>query len=368
MYSELGKFFAMNNDYCVIMGGGIGSRFWPFSRQSKPKQFLDLLGVGKSLLQMTYDRFRKVIPKENIFIATNKLYVDEILKQLPELSKSQILIEPTRRNTAPCIAYSTYRINAINPGANIIVAPSDHIILQEDVFLANIRTALDFVRDHEALATLGIKPIRPDTGYGYIQSDVQEIDGFKKVKTFTEKPDIELAKVFFAAEEFYWNSGIFVWNVKTIMKAFHEFMPEVSARFDAGVELFNTPEENEFITKIFPYCPNVSIDYGIMEKADNVYMFPAQFGWSDLGTWGSLYELAEKDEKQNTTLKCNALYYESEGNIVALPEGKLCVIHGLKDYIVAESGNALLICRKADEQSIKQFVLDASLNFGEEFN
>lgn len=358
----------MSNNYCVIMGGGIGSRFWPFSRQSKPKQFLDLLGVGKSLLQMTYDRFRKIIPRENIFIATNQLYIEEILKQLPELSESQILVEPTRRNTAPCVAYSTYRIHTIDPEANIVVAPSDHIILQEDIFLENIHAALNFVRENEALATLGIKPSRPETGYGYIQSDVEEIGNFKKVKTFTEKPDLELAKVFFAADEFYWNSGIFIWNVRTIMKAFHEHMPEVSARFDTGIELFNTPQESEFIASIFPYCPNISIDYGIMEKADNVYMLPAQFGWSDLGTWGALHELAEKDENNNTTLKKNALYYESEGNIVAVPEGKLCVIQGLKDYIVAESGNALLICRRSDEQSIKQFVMDANLNFGEEFN
>ncbi|MDD6209398.1 MAG: mannose-1-phosphate guanylyltransferase [Bacteroidales bacterium] len=358
----------MSNNYCVIMGGGIGSRFWPFSRQSKPKQFLDLLGVGKSLLQMTYDRFRKIIPKENIFIATNQLYIEEILKQLPELSESQILVEPTRRNTAPCVAYSTYRIHTIDPEANIVVAPSDHIILQEDIFLENIHAALNFVRENEALATLGIKPTRPETGYGYIQSDVEEIGNFKKVKTFTEKPDLELAKVFFAADEFYWNSGIFIWNVRTIMKAFHEHMPEVSARFDTGIELFNTPQESEFIASIFPYCPNISIDYGIMEKADNVYMLPAQFGWSDLGTWGALHELAVKDDNNNTTLKKNALYYESEGNIVAVPEGKLCVIQGLKDYIVAESGNALLICRRSDEQSIKQFVMDANLNFGEEFN
>ena len=356
------------NNYCVIMSGGIGSRFWPFSRQSKPKQFLDLLGVGKSLLQMTYDRFSRIIPKENIFIATNRLYMEETLRQLPELSEKQILVEPTRRNTAPCVAYSTYRIHAIDPDANIVVAPSDHVILQEDIFLGNMRTALDFVAQHDALATLGIKPTRPETGYGYIQADEEEIGAFKKVKTFTEKPDAELAKVFFSDDEFYWNSGIFIWNVKTIMKAFQKFLPEVSAHFESGNDFYNTPAEREFIERIFPYCPNLSIDYGIMEKADNVYMLPARFGWSDLGTWGALYELAAEDNHRNTTLKCNALYYESAGNIVALPEGKLCIVQGLNDYIIAESDNALLICRKSDEQNIKQFVIDANLHFGDKYS
>ena len=356
------------DNYCVIMGGGIGSRFWPFSRQSKPKQFLDLLGIGKTLLQMTYDRFSQIIPKENIFIATNKLYIDEILKQLPDMSEEQILVEPTRRNTAPCIAYSTYRIHSINPNANIVVAPSDHVILQEDIFLKNIDAALDFAAENEALATLGIKPTRPETGYGYIQSDEVEIGDFKKVKTFTEKPDLELAKVFFADDEFFWNSGIFIWNVKSIMKAFRTLLPEVSDRFEAGGDVYNTPMERAFIEGIFPYCPNLSIDYGIMEKANNVYMLPAQFGWSDLGTWSALYDLADKDQSNNTTMKCNALYYESEGNIVALPEGKLCIVQGLKDYIIAESDNALLICRREDEQSIKQFVIDANLRFGDKFS
>jgi len=357
-----------NDNFCVIMGGGIGSRFWPFSRQSKPKQFLDLLGIGKTLLQMTYDRFSRIIPKENIFIATNKLYIDEILQQLPDLSESRILVEPTRRNTAPCIAYSAYRIHSINPNANIVVAPSDHVILQEDIFLKNVNDALDFAAGHEALATLGIKTTRPDTGYGYIQAAEGSLGDFKKVKTFTEKPNIELAKVFHDDEEFFWNSGIFIWNVKSILKAFRTFLPEVSDRFDSGGNVYNTPMERAFIESIFPYCPNLSIDYGIMEKANNVYMFPAEFGWSDLGTWSSLYELADKNESGNSTLKCNALYYDSERNIVALPEGKLCIVQGLSDYIIAESDNALLICRREDEQSIKQFVTDANLNFGDTFS
>ena len=357
-----------NDNFCVIMGGGIGSRFWPFSRQSKPKQFLDLLGIGKTLLQMTYDRFSRIIPKENIFIATNKLYIDEILKQLPDLSENQILVEPTRRNTAPCIAYSAYRIHSINPNANIVVAPSDHVILQEDIFLKNINEALDFAAEHDALATLGIQTTRPETGYGYIQAAEEMLGDFKKVKTFTEKPNIEMAKVFHDDEEFFWNSGIFIWNVKPIMKAFRDFLPEVSDRFDSGGNVYNTPMERAFIESIFPYCPNLSIDYGIMEKANNVYVLPAQFGWSDLGTWGSLFELADKDERSNSTLKCNALYYDSERNIVALPEGKLCIVQGLSDYIIAESDNALLICRREDEQNIKQFVVDANLRFGDKFS
>ena len=358
--------YVMKDNYCVIMGGGIGSRFWPFSRESYPKQFLDFFGVGRSLLQMTFDRFAKIIPIENIYIVTNEAYAGLIKEQLPELSERQILLEPARRNTAPCIAYATYHIKACNPDANIVVAPSDHLILKEDLFLQDVRKALDFVRGNRALVTLGIKPSRPETGYGYIQSSDIVVDDFTKVKTFTEKPNLELAKVFMESGEFFWNSGLFVWNVNTIMEAFAKYLPDISCRFDLGKDKFNTPEERAFIQENFPYCLNISIDYGIMEKANNVYMLCVDFGWADLGSWGSLFDIAHKDGNDNAILKKNvAILYESTGNVIALdnPE-RLVVVQGLHDYIVAEAGNVLLICKKEDEQRIKQFMADARIKYG----
>lgn len=359
----------MKDNYCVIMGGGIGSRFWPFSRESYPKQFLDFFGTGRSLLQMTFDRFAQIIPTENIYIVTNQIYYDLIKEQLPELTDEQILLEPCRRNTAPCIAYAAYHIRACNPNANIVVAPSDHLILKEDVFLKDVQKGLDFVKENRALVTLGIKPSRPETGYGYIQSSDTMLDDFTKVKTFTEKPNLELAKVFHESGEFFWNSGLFLWNVNSILDAFEKFLPDLSVRFDMGKEKFNTEEERGFIEEHFPYCPKISIDYGIMEKADNVYMLCADFGWADLGTWGSLFDIAQKDEQNNATLKSKAMLYECSGNIIALENpNRLAVVQGLEDFIVAESGNVLLICKKEDEQRIKQFVADAQIKYGKEFN
>lgn len=350
------------------MGGGIGSRFWPFSRETRPKQFLDFFGTGRSLLQSTFDRFSQIIPVENIFIVTNDLYAELVKEQLPELKENQILLEPTRRNTAPCIAFASYHIRAINPDANIVVAPSDHLILKEAHFLENVKLGLDFVKNNPSLLTLGIKPSRPETGYGYIQSDEPGNGTFQKVRAFTEKPNYELAKVFFESGEFFWNSGIFIWNVRTILDAFHKYLPEVSTRFDKGIHYFNTVEEKTFINEQFPTCPNISIDYGIMEKADNVYMLCADFGWSDLGTWGSLHDLSDKDEQGNATLRCRSLFYESSNNVVTLSDGKLAVVQGLDDYIVAESKNVLLICKKSEEQRIKQFVTDTKLKYnGEEY-
>lgn len=360
----------MKDNYCVIMGGGIGSRFWPFSRESYPKQFLDFFGSGRSLLQMTFDRFAKIIPVENIYIVTNEQYATLIKEQLPELSQQQILLEPCRRNTAPCIAYAAYHIKACNPNANIVVAPSDHLILKEEAFLSDVQKGLEFVKHNNALVTLGIKPSRPETGYGYIQSSDTLIEDFTKVKTFTEKPNLELAKVFQASGEFFWNSGIFLWNVDAILEAFSKFLPDISARFDMGKDSFNTENEKAFIQENFPYCLNISIDYGIMEKADNVYMLCVDFGWADLGTWGSLFDLAKKDERNNAILKKNqAVIYESERNVIALENAdRLVVIQGINDCIIAESGNVLLICKKNDEQRIKQFVADVQLKFGKEYN
>lgn len=359
----------MNDNYCVIMGGGIGSRFWPFSRESFPKQFLDFFGTGRSLLQMTFDRFSRIIPIENIYVVTNEIYGDLVKAQLPELSEKQILLEPTRRNTAPCIAYAGYHIRACNPNANIVVAPSDHLILKEEQFLHDVQKGLDFVRENKALVTLGIKPSRPETGYGYIQSSESYLGEFTKVKTFTEKPNLELAKVFQQSGEFFWNSGLFLWNVNAILEAFTKYLPDISARFDLGKEKFNTPDERSFIQEHYPYCPNISIDYGIMEKTDNVYMLCVDFGWADLGTWGSLYDLGDKDEKGNVVLKnSKSLLYDSSDNLISLEDpDRLIVIQGLDNHIVAESGNVLLICRKDEEQRIKQFVADARLKYGKDF-
>ncbi|MGI6046427.1 MAG: mannose-1-phosphate guanylyltransferase [Petrimonas sp.] len=357
-----------SNNFCVIMGGGVGSRFWPFSKEDKPKQFLDFFGTGRSLLQSTFDRFKKIIPVENIFVVTNDAYAEMTLKQLPELSKNQILLEPLRRNTAPAIAYAVFHIQAINPNANIVVAPSDHLILKEDVFLSEIERGLQFVEKNPFLLTLGIKPSRPETGYGYIQENHEEIvDGIKKVKTFTEKPNFELAKAFFESGEFVWNSGIFLWNAKTILNSFKQHLPDIVNKFNEGKEFFNTPREKEFIDQAFPFCPNISIDYGIMEKADNVYVIGCDFGWSDLGTWGSLHEITDKDNNNNASLHCKTLYIESNDNIVTMSDGKLVVIQGLDGYIVAESNNTLLICKKEEEQRIKHFVTDVKFRYGDEY-
>ncbi|MCD7972048.1 MAG: mannose-1-phosphate guanylyltransferase [Candidatus Azobacteroides sp.] len=357
-----------SDNYCVIMGGGIGSRFWPFSRVNKPKQFLDFFGTERSLLQQTFDRFNKIIPVENIYIVTNELYADLIKEQLPELPETQILFEPQRRNTAPCIAFASYRIKAINPNANIVVAPSDHLILRENEFLITIKTGLEFVKENKALLTLGIKPNRPETGYGYIQVESEENTIFKKVKTFTEKPNTELAKVFYESGEFFWNSGIFLWNVQQIVQAFNDHLPEVSSIFASGEHTFNTSEERTFINNNFSACPNISIDYGVMEKASNVYVLCTDVGWSDLGTWSALRDISPKDEHGNASLKCKTIYYNSNNNITALSNpNKLAVIQDLEGYIIAESENVLLICKKDDEQKIRQYVIDAQLNFGDEY-
>lgn len=351
------------NNYCVIMSGGIGSRFWPFSREAKPKQFLDFFGTGKSLIKLTFDRFKNIVPAENIFIVTNEDYKDMTLAEIPEISEKQILLEPMRRNTAPCIAYATYHIEAQNPNANIVVAPSDHLILNDNEFTTMIKNALEFAGQHKALLTLGIRPSRPETGYGYIQMSEEKLDGITKVKVFTEKPNIDLAKVFYESGEFLWNSGIFIWNTNAILDAFRLHLPEITNLFDKGTKVFCTKGEQEFIDEIFPRCPNISIDYGIMEKASNVYVQAADFGWSDLGTWGSLYDISDKDEDANVASGANTLFYESRDNMITLPKDKLAVVQGLEGYIVVESDNVLLICKKDEEQRIKEFVTDAKMKF-----
>ena len=336
------------------MAGGIGSRFWPYSRKDKPKQFLDFFGTGQTLLQQTFDRYSKIVPKENIFIATNIQYEELVKEQLPELNEDQILLEPTRRNTAPCIAWASIHIKQLNPNANMIVAPADHLILKEVEFIEAITKGLEFVAKSPQLLTLGIKPSRPETGYGYIQI-AEEKDGiFYKVKTFIEKPQLEFAQVFIESNEFYWNSGIFLWNVNTILKAFETHIPEICETFKSY--------ENDLEA-----LPNISIDYAIMEKAENVYVQICNFGWADLGTWGALHEASPKDQHKNVIMKGHTLLYECKDNIIAIPKGKLAVLQGLEDYLIADTDNVLLVCRKDDENSIRRYVNDVQVKLGDEF-
>lgn len=353
--------------FCVIMCGGIGSRFWPYSRTNMPKQFIDFLGTGRSLLQMSYDRILSIVPKENVVLLTNAMYADEIKRQLPELTDSQILLEPARRNTAPCIAWAAYHIRAIDPEASIIVTPSDHLITREAEFEKSILAGFEFVEKNDALLTLGISPTRPETGYGYIQVG-EAVDGaVHKVKTFTEKPDLELAKTFVRTGEFFWNSGIFLWRASIIIEAFAKYTPDLNAIFEAGNSYYNTPEENTFIKSAFPSSMSISIDYAIMEKASNVYVETVSFGWNDLGTWSALYDISPKNRDGNVTQRCQVLSYNSHGNIFAVKDDKLIVVDGLQDYIIADSGDVLLICPKSQEQRIKLMVNDAQISFGDKY-
>lgn len=343
-----------NNNYCVIMAGGIGSRFWPYSRKDKPKQFLDFFGIGLTLLQQTYGRYKRIVPQENILVVTNAQYKGLVQEQLPFLDEKQILLEPSRRNTAPCIAWASNHIKQLNPNANIVVAPSDHLILKEDKFVESISKGLEFVAQSPQLLTLGIKPNRPETGYGYIQIDDEKEGDFYKVKTFVEKPQLEFAQVFVESKEFFWNSGIFLWNVNTILDAFHKLMPEICPKVLAGEEGFTS-------------CPNISIDYGIMEKAENVYVQLCDFGWADLGTWNSLHEASPKDKNQNVIINGNTMLYDCQNNVVAIPKGKLAVLQGLEDYLVADTDNVLLVCKKDDESRIRRYVNDVQVKLGDHF-
>ena len=345
------------DNYCVIMGGGIGSRFWPFSRKTLPKQFLDFFGTGRSLLQQTFDRFQKVIPTENILIVTNAMYADLVKKQLPEVNEKQILLEPARRNTAPCIAWASYHIRALNPNANIVVAPSDHLILKEDEFLAAIEKGLDFVSHSEKLLTLGIKPNRPETGYGYIAAanQLQTDKEIYTVDAFKEKPDKETAEKYLAEGNYFWNAGIFVWNVRTITSVMRVYAPGIAQIFDRIFPDFYTEKENETIKKLFPTCESISIDYAVMEKAEAIYVLPASFGWSDLGTWGALRGLLPQDKSGNATVGTDIRLYESKNCIVHASEEKRVVVQGLDGYIIAEKDNTLLICKLEEEQRIKEF-------------
>lgn len=351
--------------YCVIMCGGIGSRFWPYSREARPKQFIDFFGTGRSLLQMTYDRMLSVVPPENIVVVTNEGYADEITRQLPDIGADNLLLEPARRNTAPCVAWAMHHIAARDPEASVAVTASDHLITREPEFHRAMLDGLDYVEQTPALLTLGIKPTRPETGYGYIQVGEHLTGNISRVKTFTEKPNREMAEMFIATGEFFWNSGIFLWRVDTILKAFAEHAPEIEAIFSEGLEAFGTAGESDFIAGCFPRCPSISVDYAVMEKASNVCCETVSFGWSDLGTWSSLYDNSPRNAAGNVTQNCKVLAYNSTGNIFAVDNpDKLVVVDGLQDYIVADAGDVLLICPKANEQSIKQMVNDVKVKYG----
>jgi mannose-1-phosphate guanylyltransferase len=351
----------MDNRYVLIMAGGVGSRFWPLSRHEKPKQFLDILGKGETLIQQTYRRFKSFCPKENIFIVTNSDHKDLVLEQL-EIEPDRVLSEPLRRNTAPCIAYGTFRIQSENPNAIIAVTPADHLILKEEEFCEVMGKAYKFAGENKVLLTLGIKPDKPETGYGYIQANekkpVEGFDRLLKVKTFTEKPDIDLARVFLKSGDFYWNSGIFIWNINSILGALEKYLPDIYSAFDDGRKLFGTSKEENFISQTYAACGSISIDYGIMEKADNVFVMCADVDWSDLGTWSSLYEHSTLDKDGNAIIKGTVFSYENSGNIINISPGKVAVLQGLKDYIVVNSDDILLIVKKEEEQNIKHY-LDA---------
>ncbi len=356
------------NHYVAIMAGGIGSRFWPMSRTDFPKQFLDILNVGKTLIQATFDRFAQFIPEENIYVVTADNYKDIVIKQLPRIKEANILCEPSRKNTAPCIAYISYKLETLNPEANLICAPADHLITDEESFKNICLDALNFTAHIKALLTLGIKPTNPNTGYGYIQFEPYSVsDNVYKVKTFTEKPDRELAKTFVASGDFLWNAGIFVWQIKNIIKAFEKLLPEIHEVFDAERASFNTAKETEAIERIYPQCVNISIDYGIMEKADNVYVIPSSFGWSDLGTWTSAYETLEKDYLDNAVAGNNVMIIDATKNMVHADNNKLVLLQGLEDFVVVDTPDVLLICKKDKEQEIKEYVAEIKRNKGEKY-
>jgi mannose-1-phosphate guanylyltransferase len=358
----------MSANYCVIMAGGIGSRFWPMSRQTHPKQFIDILGTGETLLQATYRRVKSIFPPENVLVVTNEDYVNLVAEQLPEIPKENILAEPLRKNTAPCIAYAAYKIRKRNPNATMLITPADHLVTKEEELVRILNMGIEYASENDVLLTMGIKPTRPDTGYGYIQFS-QKSNGnaeIKKVKTFTEKPEIEMARHFVSSGEFLWNSGMFIWKLKTFMEVFEKYMPEEFTLFNDAEAMMDTPAEVKVIEDVYQEVHNVSIDIGVMEKADNVYVVLADFGWSDLGTWGSLYDEL-KEGGSNSVVGKNVMMYDSHHCMVHVPKDKLVVIQGLENCIVAESNGVLLICKMEDEQKIKHLVNEVRIEKGEKF-
>lgn len=355
----------VKNTYCVIMAGGVGARFWPKSRKTMPKQFLDILGTGKSFIRSTFERFLPIVPKENFLVVTNQSYKELVLEHLPELTDKQVLCEPIGRNTAPCIAYAAYSLLKQDPDARMIVTPSDHLVLNEPDFHSIVNECLEFATAEGALMTVGIQPTRPETGYGYIQKSNNE--QISRVKCFTEKPNLELAQTFVECGEFFWNSGIFIWSVKAIVEAFEIYLPEHHALFSSKLDDYGTERETAAIEEVFSECKAISIDYGVMEKADNVYVRCGDFGWSDVGTWGSVYQLSEKDKHENAVVAEACYTYSTERTFISLPKGKIAVVNGLKDYIIVDTPDALLICPRSEEQSIKNYIDDVRFENGEKF-
>ena len=348
-----------NKNHLVIMAGGIGSRFWPMSTDERPKQFIDVLGVGRSLLQLTMDRFEGVIEKENIWVVTNKKYADVVREQLPEMPADHVLCEPCRRNTAPCIAYVSWRIKSQDPKANVVVTPSDHIVTNVEEFRRVIKQCLEFTEDSDAIVTLGMKPTRPETGYGYIQADLSMSSMRNKeifrVDSFKEKPNLETATEYIKDKSYFWNAGIFIWNVSTIVNAFRVFQPVLSKIFESMLPIYGTDKEQEMIDKRYPECQNISVDYAIMEEVEEIFVCPADFGWSDLGTWGSLLMQTKHDLYGNSVIGENVQLYETHNCIIHTMQNSKVVIQGLDGYIVAEQDGKLLICKLSEEQRIKDF-------------
>ena len=354
-----------NSTYCVIMAGGVGTRFWPNSRKSKPKQFLNIMGTDKSFIRATYERFLPLVPSENFLVVTNQIYKEQVLEHIPELDESQILCEPIGRNTAPCIAYAAYRLKKNDPDAQMIVTPADHLILNEVEFHSVIRECQAFVEENDALMTVGIKPSRPETGYGYIQKS--NTDTISRVKSFIEKPNLELAQTFVECGEFFWNAGIFIWKVKSIIQAFEKYLPEHHALFSSIVGDLGTPREAEAIMQVFSESKSISIDYGVMEKAENVYVRCSDFGWSDVGTWGSVYQLTRKDAYANARSHDGCYLYNTRNSIISIPKDKIAVVNGLKDYIIVDTDDVLLICPRSEEQIIKKYIDDVKYDKGDKY-
>lgn len=358
-----------SNHFVVIFAGGVGSRFWPESRQNLPKQFLDILGTGHSLIQATFNRAKHICPIENIFVVTHKDYKDLVKEHLTELPEQNIVAEPFRKNTAPAAALITYKIKRINPDAQIVICPSDHLILDEINFVNTLKSALHITLENDYILTLGIQPTRPDTGYGYIQykNTEDENNELKKVVVFTEKPNLELARTFLKSGDFLWNSGIFIWNTNTFTEAFKKHLPEMADLFERSHEYFNTEKEDEIIEKVYTQCTNISIDYGIMEKVQNAYVIPSKFGWSDLGTWGSAYEYSQKDSDNNAINGNCILTIDSTDNYIKVPKDKLTIIQGLSNYIIVDTAQVLLITERHNEQDIKEYVNEIKKIYGDKF-
>lgn len=361
-----------NNDYCIIMAGGIGSRFWPLSRANKPKQFLDILGTGKTFIRQTYERFARIIPAQNFLVVTGVDYKELVLSEIPEFNENQVLCEPMRRNTAPCIAYATYKLLKKNPDAKVIVTPSDHIIFNENKFLEVMLNSLAYADNNNALVTVGLHPTRPETGYGYIQIEKTDApvckDTICKVRTFTEKPNTETAKLFLESGEFYWNSGIFIWSLTAIKNALITYLPDIAEIFSTGIDKYDTDEEESFIFEAYSQCYNISIDYGLMEKAENVFVFAADFGWSDVGTWNSLYLQLDKNEERNAMKNAKTYLSDVSNSMIdsANPD-KLIVVKGLDNYLIVDTNDVLMICPRNNEEDIKQTISDAMAANGVDF-